>query len=307
MSNNASYALLRPRIALPFVLVALIWGSTWLVIKDQLDAAPPGWSVTWRFGLAAMGMAGLTWWRGGSLRIGAQGQKLAALIGLAQFCLNFNFVYRAELYITSGLVAVLFGLLMVPNALLGRIVLGTPITRRFVAGTCVALVGIAMMLVHEARMAPLASSVWPGIMLALCGLLCAAFANIVQATPAARKQDMFALLTWAMLWGMAGDVALAWFLSGPPVFPADPRYWAGVAYLAFIGSVITFPLYFMLIREIGPGRAAYNGVLVPVIAMILSTLFENYQWSLLAVSGGALGLAGMAIALRARNPVSKSG
>jgi drug/metabolite transporter (DMT)-like permease len=75
-----------------------------------------------------------------------------------------------------------------------------------------------------------------------------------------------------------------------------------VAYLAIIGSVVTFPLYFALIRDIGPGRAAYNGVLVPVVAMGLSTLFEGYRWTLLAGAGAALAMAGLVVALRARNP-----
>jgi drug/metabolite transporter (DMT)-like permease len=68
--------------------------------------------------------------------------------------------------------------------------------------------------------------------------------------------------------------------------------------------VVTFPIYFMLVRELGPGRAAYNGVAVPVVAMLLSTLFEDYRWSLLAAAGAVLALAGMAVALRARNPVT---
>ena len=94
--------------------------------------------------------------------------------------------------------------------------------------------------------------------------------------------------------------AFAWLTAGPPVFPASARYWGGVAYLAILGSVVTFPLYFRLIRDLGPGRAAYNGVLVPVVAMALSTLLEGYRWSALAVFGAVLALAGMVVALRGR-------
>jgi drug/metabolite transporter (DMT)-like permease len=112
---------------------------------------------------------------------------------------------------------------------------------------------------------------------------------------------MMVLLAWAMLWGTLADAAFAWATSGPPVFPSELRYWGGVLYLAIIGSVVTFPLYYGLIRDLGPGRAAYNSVVVPVVAMALSTLFEDYRWSLLAAAGGALALAGMFVALRARN------
>jgi drug/metabolite transporter (DMT)-like permease len=71
-------------------------------------------------------------------------------------------------------------------------------------------------------------------------------------------------------------------------------------YLGIIGSVVTFPLYFRLIRDIGPGKAAYTSVLIPVIAMLLSTMFEGYQWTALAIGGAVLVTIGMVIAMRPR-------
>lgn len=304
MSGDASapHALLRPRIVIPFVLIALIWGSTWLVIKDQIGAVPPGWSVTWRFALATLGMGVLALARRERLVLDRTGHLFAIGIGLTQFCLNFNLVYRAELYVTSGIVAVLFALLMLPNALLGRIVLGARVTPRFLVGTSIALAGIALMLLHEARIADLGSGVWLGVGLTCLGILSASVANVMQAAPGARHQPMVVLLVYAMAWGTAFDFVLAWITTGPPVLPLDARFLSGTAYLAIIGSVVTFPMYFQLIREIGPGRAAYNGVLVPVVAMVLSTLFEGYRWSLLAGAGAALAMVGLVVALRARNP-----
>jgi drug/metabolite transporter (DMT)-like permease len=300
------HALLQPRIALPFALVTLIWGSTWLVIKDQIGLAPASWSVAYRFLIAAAAMALLALVRGEGLRLAPGGQRLALALGVFQFSCNFNMVYRSEHHLTSGIVAVFFGLLMLPNALLGRVVLGVPVTRGFIAGTGIGIVGIALMLLHEARLAPVGGNVVLGIALAAGGILAASVANVLQATPPARRQPMMALLAWAMAWGALIDIALALVTEGPPVLPVEPRYWAGVAYLAIVGSVVTFPLYFALIRDLGPGRAAYNGVAVPVVAMLLSTLFEGYQWSLLAAAGGALAMIGLAVALRSRTPVAPS-
>lgn len=301
--TDPPHSLLRPRVVVPFLLVALIWGSTWLVIKDGLGTVPPSWSVTWRFALAAVGMAVLALVRGERLVLNRSGHIIALAIGLTQFCFNFNLVYRAEQYVTSGIVAVLFALLMLPNALLGKIFLGAPVTRRFMVGTGIALAGIALMLVHEARIAQLGGGVWLGVALSCVAILSASAANILQATQAARSQPMLVLLTYALGWGALFDFVFAWAVSGPPVLPLDARYLAGVAYLAIIGSVVTFPLYFQLIREIGPGRAAYNGVLVPVIAMGLSTVFEGYRWSWLAAGGGVLAMLGLVVALRARKPM----
>ena len=294
------HALLRPAIVLPFVLVALIWGSTWFVITGQIAAVPPSWSVAYRFALATPAMFAVALAMRRGLAIGKAGHLLALAIGLTQFCGNFNFVYRAELHLTSGVVAVMFGMLMVPNALLGAWLLGQRVTPRFLLGSAVAIAGIALLLLHEAQLSPLGGNVVLGVALAAGGILSASIANVIQANETGRTLPMASLLAWSMLYGTGFDVAFAWFTAGPPVFPAAPAFWAGTAWLAIAGSVVTFPLYYTIVREIGPGRAAYNGVLVIVIAMLISTLVEGYEWSLLAGAGAVLGMAGMIVALRAR-------
>ena len=298
--DPAPHALLRPRIVLPFVLVALIWGSTWYVITGQISEVPASWSVTYRFAMATPAMFVVALVMRQSLRLGRAGQMLALLIGVTQFCGNFNFVYRAESHLTSGVVAVMFGMLMVPNALLGHWLLGQQVTRRFLIGSAVAIAGIALLLVHEAQSVRLGGNVWLGIVLTVGGILSASIANVVQANETGRSLPMVSLLAWAMLYGTIIDAALAGATTGAPVFPADPAFWAGTAWLALAGSVVTFPLYYGIVREIGPGRAAYNGVLVIVIAILISTFVEGYDWSLMAAAGAVLGTAGMIVALRAR-------
>lgn len=296
-------AMLSARVLVPFLLVSLIWGSTWLVIKDQISSVPPTWSVSYRFGVAAIGMFALAWWRGAPLKLDRQGQLIALALGLFQFSANFNFVYRAEMYITSGLLAVLFAMLMVPNAILSRVFLGQRIAGGFVLGTAVALAGIALLFVQEYRAMPAdLGDVMLGLGLALCAILSASIANVMQSAERVRTMPILSLLAWAMLWGALGNAALGWALYGPPVFESRPAYLGGIVYLGLMGSVVTFPMYFALIRDIGPARAAYSSVLVPVVAMILSTLFEGYVWSGLAAGGAVLGMIGLIIAMRARKP-----
>lgn len=291
-----------PRAIGGFALITLVWGSTWLVIKDQVGTVPPSWSVVWRFLLAAAGMFVLALVRGDSLRLGRAGQRLALLIGLLQFCLNFQFVYRAERYLTSGIVAVLFALLMVPNALLARSFLGQRITRGFLIGSVIALGGIALLLLHEYRLAPPGGQVPLGVAFTMIALLSASGANVLQAGPQAHRHSPVALLAWAMLWGVAADVVVALALYGAPQFEPRAGYFGGIAYLALAGSVLTFPIYARLLRDLGPGRAAYSSVIIPVVAMLLSTLFEGYEWSVLAAAGSVLVGAGLVVALRARRP-----
>lgn len=301
----------RARVAVPFLVVTLIWSSTWLVIRDQLGVVPPAWSVTYRFALAGTAMLIYARITGARLTLSRREHGIAAVIGLAQFVLNFNLVYRAESHVTSGLVAVLFALLVVPNAILGRVFLGTSLSRPFVVGSAVALVGIALLFRHElvaghggGRDAAL------GIALALAAVVSASVANVLQATPPARRMPIAAMLAWAMLWGALLDMAFAWTTAGPPVVEWRAGYWLGIAWLGLAGSAISFPLYFSVIRAIGPARAAYSSVLVPVIAMALSTVFEGYRWTVEAAAGGLLVLAGLLVALtarQARSPARQSG
>ena len=293
--------LLTPRILFPFLLVSLIWGSTWLVIKDQISDVPPSWSVSYRFIIASAAMFVLVGIKRLPVGLGRKGQFWAILIGIAQFSFNFNFVYNAELYITSGLVAVLFALLMVPNAILGRIFLGQRINSAFLTGSAIAAVGIALLFWHEYKSSPATiADVLLGVTLTVGGILSASVANVMQALPRLKSYPILTLLAWAMFWGAAINILVSWIMVGPPVIEMRAAYLGGILYLAIVGSVITFPLYFMLLREIGAGKAAYSSVLVPVVAMILSTLFEGYMWTALSAAGAILAMAGLLVALRAR-------
>ena len=293
----------RAAILIPFAIVTLIWGSTWLVIRDQIAVVPPSWSVSYRFLVAAVAMAIYALVRGDSFRLDARGWLFAAATGLAQFCLNFNFVYRAEQFITSGLVAVVFALLLIPNAALARIFLGQRLGRQLVIGSSVAMAGVALLFLHEARSDPNGPGASiAGIGFTLLGIGSASIANVMQATKTAKRYPMGSMLAVAMLIGAVIDGALAWWLTGPPVFEARAGYVLGIVYLGIFASAIAFPLYFTVLRVIGPAKAAYSSVIVPVIAMLLSTLFEGYRWSPLAVGGAVLTGVGLVIALRARRP-----
>lgn len=301
MSSEQPLTLLSPRVLLPFMLVTLIWGSTWIVITGQLGVVPPSWSVTYRFAVAGAVMFAFALIRRERLWPGGPALAFAAALGIAQFALNFNFVYRAEQHITSGLVAVLFALLIVPNTLLGRIFLKTPLQGRFLAGAGIAIFGVGMMIVHEYRAAALGSAaVLTGTAFTLAGVLSASVANVMQGSGIARAQSMTVMLAWAMLFGTLADGAYAWITTGPPVIETTAVYIGGVLYLGVMASALAFPLYFNVIRAVGPGQAAWSSVLVPIIAMGFSTMLEAYQWATLSIAGGVIALIGLVIAVAKR-------
>jgi drug/metabolite transporter (DMT)-like permease len=165
------------------------------------------------------------------------------------------------------------------------------------------MAGVALLFVRELRLDPgAAGRTLAGLALTGAAILSASCANVLQASTAAKRYPVAPSLAVAMLGGAALDAALAWSLSGPPVVEWRWGYWAGILYLGLFASAAAFTLYFGILRMIGPAKAAYSSVIVPVIAMALSTVFENYRWSWLAAAGAALTAAGLVAALSARRP-----
>jgi drug/metabolite transporter (DMT)-like permease len=288
----------RRAIILSFFIFTLIWGSTWIVIRGQIGTVPPQWSVAYRFIIAAAAMAIIARARGHSLRVERRYWPGLAFLGLMQFSVNFNAVYVAELYITSGVVATMFALLLIPSSLLGWAMLGQRPGGRFVLGSIVAVAGIGLLLAHELRVASAGlEAVAIGVSFTLFGMAGASLANVYQARPAMRQIPLLALLSWSMAIGAAINTAIALLVAGAPQAEWTLSYWAGLLYLALAASVLAFMLYYPVVRAIGPAKAAYSSMIVPIIAMALSTAFEGYEWTALAVSGAILALGGMAIAM----------
>ena len=129
-----------------------------------------------------------------------------------------------------------------------------------------AAVGIALLFWHEYQASTASlEQVLLGVALTFGGIISASIANVMQAGERLKSYPLITVLAWAMLWGAVINIILSWALVGPPTYETRAAYWLGIVYLGVIGSVVTFPLYFSIIREIGPGKAAYSSVLVPVV------------------------------------------
>jgi drug/metabolite transporter (DMT)-like permease len=236
------------------MVTSLIWGSTWFVIRDQLGTVPTTWSVTYRFIVAAIGMFILALVLRQPLKIDRPMVGWTMLLGLLQFGINFNFVYTAEHYVPSGLVAVVFALLIVPNALLAKYWLGRPISGAFKLGSLIASLGVGLLMLQEYRAAPVGGAdVLLGLSLVLCAVATASVSNVLQVTPRIARFPTITILAWSMLWGSIGlrhgwsaDCRHASWLSCrrpvseyhwnrrnlPALFPPDPRHrsWQGSLY-----------------------------------------------------------------------------
>jgi drug/metabolite transporter (DMT)-like permease len=283
-----------------FVVPCLIWGTTWLVIKFQLGVVEPEASVAWRFALASFLLLGWCWLRGISLRFAAREHAGLALLGALLFGLNYVLVYRSEQRLTSGLVAVIFAFIVFWNLLGARLLFGTPVSPAVLLGASIGVAGVALLFWPELSSLRDGPGKSTGIALAVLATLVASAGNLQSQRLFARGVAVVPGTAWAM--GYAALFLIGWCLVRGIHLAVDarPPYVLSLLYLSLLGSVAAFVSYLTLLRRIGAGRAGYTAAVIPVVAMLTSTLFEGYRWTAPAVAGMALVLAGTVLVLRVK-------
>jgi drug/metabolite transporter (DMT)-like permease len=207
------------------------------------------------------------------------------------------FVYHATSYVTSGLVAVIFSLIVLSNALFERIFFSKPLEKRMMLASALGLAGVAFLFWPEVSSFDLQDDAVIGIALALTAVVIASLGNMAAIVNTARDLPVVAVNAHAMAWGGLSSMAVALLLGRPVTISFDPGYIWSLLYLSIGGSAIAFGAYLALLRLIGSARAAYTSVLFPLVALLISTFVEDYQWSWLAVAGIGAIIAGNWLAL----------
>ena len=283
-----------------FLVPTAIWGTTWLVIKFQLGRVAPEASVAWRFALASALLLGWCALRGVPLPRGLRRHLGLVALGVLLFGLNYVLTYRAETSLTSGLVAVLFACIVFWNLLGARLFFGTPAPGGVVLGALLGVGGLALLFWPELAGLRADHGLLVGVAYGAAGTLVASGGNLAS-------QRVFAggvavVPGTALAMGYASLLLLGWCLvTGVPLgFDPSPPYVLSLLYLAVLGSIAAFVTYLTLLQRVGAGRAGYTAAVIPVVAMLASTLFEHYAWTPSAVAGLALVLAGTVLVLRAK-------
>jgi drug/metabolite transporter (DMT)-like permease len=287
-----------------FSIATLIWGSTWLAITFQLGVVAPEASVVYRFALASLMLAAWCLATGRSLRFSATQHAWFVAQGALLFGLNYLCVYWAEQHIASGLVAVLFSLIVFLNLVGVRVFFAIPFNRRTVLGAALGVTGVTLLFWRE--LASVHTGALRGILFGLAATVFASGGNLLAVRNQRHRVPLLPGVAWGMAYGTL-TVALVAAVKGI-VWSFDPRpaYLLSLLYLAAFGSVIAFAAYLTLLGKIGAARAGYVGVAVPVVALLLSTVFEHYQWTLAAFVGAALCLAGNVLVLMPQPAATRS-
>jgi len=287
-----------------FAVCVAIWGTTWLAITFQLGRVPPEASVGWRFGIAAVIVAGLALARGRSLRFPARVHVLLALLGLFMFCLSYLCVYNAETILVSGLVAVGYSASPLVNMAVSRVALGTPPSRRLAAGGLLGLAGVALVFWPELARFPAGGRALVGVALTAGAVVSSSVGNVFSTLLERRGLDVWQRMAWAMAYGATGCIAAAALRGEPLTFDWTVPYVGSLLYLAILGSVVAFAAYLTLLERAGATRVGYIGVMVPIVALAVSGLFEGFAWSLLTVVGIFVAVAGNVLMLRRKTAPS---
>lgn len=275
-----------------YAAVVLIWGSTWAVIPYQLGSVPVELSIGYRFAIASLALYLYALVSRRGLLLPRAALPFVFLQGVLLFSLNYILVYYATARLTSGLVAVLFSSIVICNAFFERLFFRTPKDGRVMLAALLGLAGTAMIFWPEVSSLSLHDDALGGILLAFASVLLASLGNMVAVVNTRRGLPVVAVNAHSMLFAATLVLTLSLLLGVDVRISTAPDYLISLGYLALMGSALAFGCYLALIRRIGAARASYSSVLFPVVALLLSTLFEGYRWTPVAAVGMMLTLAG---------------
>ena len=275
-----------------YAATVLIWGTTWIAITLQLGEVAISASVFYRFLIASVVLMLVLVVTGRLQKMNLRQHASCLLLGLCLFSINFVFFYSATQYIVSGLSSMIFSLATVMNMVNGYLFYRQKPTLRLIAGAALGVMGVLFLFWPDLSTSGETSETLLGMGLAAAGTLCFSFGNMLSAKQQKQGLSVFSVNAWGMLYGTI--VLACWTaLQGTPfTFNSSVSYVGSLLYLAIPGSVIAFSCYLLLVGRIGPQKAAYSTVLFPLVALCLSTIFEGYRWTPIALSGVMLVIIG---------------
>ena len=283
-----------------FAAVVVAWGASWLPLRLQLGVVAPEVSGVWRFAIASGVMFLWAALAGERLHFSLADHLRFAVLGTLLFSLNFLCAYYSGFYLTSGLLAVVFSLASVINPLLAAALGRGALDARVIVGAVLGVSGIALLFGPEIAATAASRDTALGLTLVFVATLFFCAGNMVSSAYQQRAIAVVPANAWGMLYGTLVFASIALARGEPFIVEWTVRYVVSILWLAVLSTVIAFAAYLTLIGRIGPGRASYSTVLVPVVALAISTAFESYAWTLAAALGVALVLAGNVLVLSPR-------
>jgi len=277
-----------------YALLCVIWGSTWLAIKVGYGGLGPFNVAAIRFLVAGAVFTLLL----PLLRVrrprGRREWAVVACDGLVLFAGDYGLIYWGEQFLDSGLTAIIFATLpLITLAFAHVYVPGDRITARSLAGTLVAFLGVVALFGDRIRV-DLSQAV--PMLAIVVAAVCAAAAGVVTKRHG-RSLHPAALNAPAMLIGGVTLMLVSRAVGDGFRLPQDIATWGAIGYLAIAGSVVTFLIYFSLLKTWSVTSLSFISVFTPAIALLLGFVFLDERPTFWTALGAALILAGVSTAL----------
>ena len=285
-----------------YFIVLLAWGSSWFAISFQLGDVAPQVSIVWRFLLASFMLFIWCFARGLKLSFSWRDHLNWIILGFFLFCVNYICAYFGTFYLTTGVVCLIFSTLTLFTVLNGFIFFKIPVRLPILIGAIVGIVGLSIIFSNEISSTDwsLDSVIVKGFLWMLLATFFASIGMLFSGQMQARKIPIIQSNAFSMLYGSLILTTYIFFSDISFSFDASYSYVISLLYLSLVASVIGFGVYLKLVGNIGADKASYVNIFTPTIALLLSTLFENYQWSLIGLVGVILIIIGNIIVLYAK-------
>ena len=280
-----------------YATAVLIWGSTWILINYQIGSVAPEVSVVYRYAIATVLLMGYAIFRGLRIKFSIRDHLQFVLLGVFLFSFNYIATYTAQLYIASALNAVAFSTMVWMNILNARLFFGTRIEPKVWIGAGMGMAGIVILFWPEVSSMSFSDSTLVGVAFCLSGALMASFGNMVSHRAQGKGMPVLQANAWGMFYGTLITALVAWRRGLAFNFEYTFEYVSSLIYLAVFGSIVAFGTYLKLMGRIGPAKAGYAVVMFPVVAFILSVMFEGLAIETHIVMGVVLVLLGNLVIL----------
>ena len=275
----------------------VVMGSSWLGVKLQFGVVAPEVSIAYRFVIAATILGLYCSAAGLGMRFSRREHAFMAVQGALLFSLNQVIIYLGIQQLTSGLAAVAFSSIVVMNILNGALFFRTSVPGRVMVGAALGMVGIACVFWPELRAFDLSRDGTFGLALVLAGTYVASLGTMAAVRNQAHGLPVVQCMTYSMAYGAVFTVSIALVRGQPFIFDPSFKYILSLIYVAVVTTAFGFWCYLTLLGRIGAARTGYSAVLFPIVALALSTAFEGYRWTILAVVGLAFILGGNILVL----------
>ncbi len=281
-----------------YLTTAAIWGSTWLAIQFQLGEVPVAWSIAYRFGLAALCLLLFCVVTKRSLLFTWQQHLMIMMQAFFLFGMNYYVFYLGSEMLVSGLVGMVYGGLVIMNIINGRLFFGRPVNITVSLGALLGIMGLYLIFNSQLGGFDFTDADTKGFLLCVLGTFLASIGNLLSARNQSRGLPVLQSNAFGMGYGALFIAVFALFSGQAPAWDMSLLYVSSLLYLTLLGTIVAFGCYLTLLGRIGPEKAAYVNVVSPIVALLLSTFFEDFSWTLATFIGLLIVLLGNVLVLR---------